>query len=295
MIRAEHRAATIVGEAHAADPGDVDIACPERHSFFKDLGAFVDQRIEAALQYLLVAYLAPFDTAFPRHIDNQLFDSRIPQRRSAALLVAIVAGPRLLTEAALLAEAVGHDRIAQLRIACRRIRFSLSPTDIEPREITHRERAHRHTELHHHAVHVMGQRTLFQQEPCFAPIARGHAIDNEAIAHATHHGDLAHALGERHDRHQRLVAAGFCPDNLNKPHDVGGAKKMRAEYVLWTAGLRRHLVDVEKGGVARDDRIRLTERIEAPKHLFLDGHLLEYGLDHNVDVTRHVEFESWRY
>src|SRR5690606_14454504 len=57
----EHRAAAIDRPAIAIDPHDIDVARALRLAFGQDQRAFVDHRIEGALDDLLIADLALLD------------------------------------------------------------------------------------------------------------------------------------------------------------------------------------------------------------------------------------------
>src|SRR5690606_40592364 len=95
-IRVEHRAAAITREPVARRPHDVDIARPQCDAFLEDADAFVHQRIEAALEDLLVAVLALLDTELARTLAQDLDGLGIVVARAVAGLVAIVALARLL-------------------------------------------------------------------------------------------------------------------------------------------------------------------------------------------------------
>src|SRR5690606_485239 len=56
-LRVEHRTAAIARKAVARRPDDVDVARPQRDAFAEDAEALVHQRIQAALEDLLVAVL----------------------------------------------------------------------------------------------------------------------------------------------------------------------------------------------------------------------------------------------
>src|SRR6185369_554312 len=116
-VRVEHGAAAMDGEAVAVDVDDVDIAGPEREAFLQDLGALVDEGVDAALEDLLVADRAALDAPLLGGLRDERFDLGIRHRRAAALLVAIPAGARLLAEAAHLADAVGDGGVAQAAVA----------------------------------------------------------------------------------------------------------------------------------------------------------------------------------
>jgi hypothetical protein len=77
-----------------------------RDAVFQHLGAFVDERVDAALDDLLVGDLAARDAGFARAVLDQRSHLGIGQRRAAAGFVAVEAGAGLLAEAAHLAQAI---------------------------------------------------------------------------------------------------------------------------------------------------------------------------------------------
>src|ERR1700733_786366 len=56
QLAVEHRAATINRPAIAVDPDDIDVGSALRLAFFKDLGAFVNHRIDTAFENLIIRY-----------------------------------------------------------------------------------------------------------------------------------------------------------------------------------------------------------------------------------------------
>src|SRR5579883_2462513 len=108
----EHRSAAPSREAIAGEIDDVDVARSERDALLEDLGALVDQRVDGALDDLLVGDRLALDAQPLRFRGDHLLDLGIGERRAAALLVAVPAGTGLLPVAALLADLVGQMRIA---------------------------------------------------------------------------------------------------------------------------------------------------------------------------------------
>src|SRR5262249_61043571 len=90
----EHRAASIDRPAVAIDPDDIDVAGANGDLLLEDLGAFVDHRIEQALQDLLVGDRPTRDAHLRGDVDDDLLD--VGARRRVALFVALVVpGARL--------------------------------------------------------------------------------------------------------------------------------------------------------------------------------------------------------
>src|SRR6185369_15045740 len=87
-------------EPVAGGPHYVDIARADRDALFENPYAFVQQRVDAALDDLLLAVLARLDSELlcARFQDRDRF--RVVMTRAVARLVAVVAFARFLAEAA---------------------------------------------------------------------------------------------------------------------------------------------------------------------------------------------------
>src|SRR5579884_782696 len=96
----EHRPAAPGGEAIAGEIDHVDIAGAERDAFLENLRALIHQRIDRALDDLLIRDRLARSPEALRFRDDHLLDLGVGQRRAAAFLIAIPAGIGLLAEAA---------------------------------------------------------------------------------------------------------------------------------------------------------------------------------------------------
>jgi hypothetical protein len=84
------------------------------------------------------------------------------------------------------------------------------PADVDPGQVGHLERAHRHAEVDMHLVDL-GRGGAFQQQLGRLRLARDqHAVADEAVADARHHGDLLDLLCQRHGGDQHVVG-GLAP------------------------------------------------------------------------------------
>src|SRR5439155_16580885 len=181
----EHRATSIDRPAIPVHPDHVDVAGADRDLFLEDLGALVDHRIEQPLQDLLVGDRPARDAQLRRDVDDDLLDVGI-RRRVPLLVVLVVAGARLLPEAAELADAVGDRRLHAAA-------FADAPADVEAGEIAHREWPHGEADVVEHTVDLMGQRALENQLLGLDAALVKHAVADEAVADADQHGDLVDA------------------------------------------------------------------------------------------------------
>src|SRR5690606_26378160 len=96
-LRVEHRTAAIARKAVARRPDDVDVARPQRDAFAEDAEALVHQRIQAALEDLLVAVLVLGNAELLRARAQDL--DRLGVVDALATLVAVVALSGLLAQA----------------------------------------------------------------------------------------------------------------------------------------------------------------------------------------------------
>ena len=104
-------------------------------------------------------------------------------------------------------------------------------------------------------------------------------------------GDLLDLLGELHRGDQHVGRGLGAAHDLEQLHDVGRREEVQADHVLRPRGAGRDLVDVEVGGVGREDRARLGDLVEPAEDLLLDVHLLEHRLDDQVAVGERLEVE----
>src|SRR5579883_1410777 len=258
----EHRPAAPGGEAIAGEIDHVDIAGAERDTFFEDLRALIHQRIDRALDDLLIRDRLARNPEALRFRDDHLLDLGIRQRCAAALLVAVPAGIGLLAEAALLADLIGELRVAAIVRARRGLRLADAPADIVAGEIAHGEGTHRHAPILERLVDLPGQRALLEQELGLARILEDHAVADEAVAHAHQHRHLGDRLAEPHRRRDHVLAGLGAAYDLQEAHDIRRAEEVRADHILRPRGHGGDRVDVEGRGVGRQHRTGLRDLVE---------------------------------
>ena len=108
----EHRPAALHGKPITGEIHHVDVGGALRDALFEDARAFVDQRVQQAIDDLRVGNLARRDLQRLAFLVDDLVDHRIGNRVALARLVAIPAEPGLLAEAAELADAIGDAHVA---------------------------------------------------------------------------------------------------------------------------------------------------------------------------------------
>ena len=113
-------------------------------------------------------------------------------------------------------------------------------------------------------------------------------LPDEAGAYADEDADLADLLGELEARGDHGLRRLLAADDLEQSHHVRRAEEVQADDLLRPRGRARDLVDVEGRRVGRQDRVLLAEPVELAEDLPLEAHLLEDGLDDEVDVPEPV-------
>ncbi|MNR10048.1 hypothetical protein D3C85_1262770 [compost metagenome] len=104
----------------------------------------------------------------------------------------------------------------------------------------------------------------------FAGIGFEHAVADEAEAHPGHHRDLADAFGDFQRSGQDIGGRGRAAHHFEQAHDVGRAEEMQADYVLRPACDDGNGVDIQGGGIARENRAGLAYLVQGTEHLLLD-------------------------
>ena len=200
-----HRASAPCRKTVAVDINDVDVAGPLRDALFDDAHAFVDQRIDQAIDDFIVGYVATLDAKRRRLALDDLQYRRVAGVFACLRIVLIETGAGLLAQPAHLGEHVGDTvraRIAALRFGQRLAGFV---TDVDTGKIGDAYRPHRHAPCLHRRIDLFRRRALDQAELRFAKVRLQHAVADEAVADAGHDRHLANSLRERHAGCQHIV------------------------------------------------------------------------------------------
>src|ERR1051325_5918375 len=110
----EHRPAAVGREAVAGEVDHVDVGGAQRDAFVEDLRALVDQRVDQALDDLVIRDAPACDVVLLPVLRDQLVDLGIRDRLSAARLVGVPAFAGLLPEAAELGHLVADLRVDEV-------------------------------------------------------------------------------------------------------------------------------------------------------------------------------------
>src|ERR1700733_76004 len=188
-ICVEHWAATIDRPSVTVDPDDVDVGGALRLPLLKDFRAFVDHRIDAALQDFGIADLALLDSLRLGEVADDPLD--LGRGLSVARFVVIIE-----TRAGFLAAPAF---LAQDFADRRALRRRGRPADVEAGEGAPRAGTHRQAEVDKHTIDVRRRRS-FENEFLRLTLALGqHAVADEAMSDADDDGDLADLRRELSD------------------------------------------------------------------------------------------------
>src|SRR5512135_1263371 len=289
-VGVEHRAAAVGGEAVAGQVDHVDVRGAQRDAFLEDVGALVHQRVDQALDDLLVGNLAGFDLDLVSILRDYFVHFWIWNRLPVARLVAVPALARLLPVAPLLADAVADPRIDEvgtLGVTA----LPDFPADVEARHVAHGERSHRQAPVLRRAIDLLRARALVEQEQALLAVFLDHAVADEAVAHPGDHRHLLQLLAELHGGGEHVLSGLRAAHHLEQPHDVRRREEVRADHFLRALGDRGDRVHVERRRVAGEDRALLHGGVELPEDVLLDVHPLEHRFDHDIGVLRRGEVE----
>src|SRR5579883_1678259 len=176
QVGCEHRSAAIGGEAVAIHINHVNVARPGGDPLFENIRAFVDQRIETALHDLLRPDLMPLHAlAFGFGLEDSV-ERRVRNRRATSGLIAIKAGPGLLSEPAHASQSANEIGVALSAGARVAVAFRYLPAHIDTRHVRHGEGSHRKTVIGERLVDLRRACALRDEELGLAEILLDHPV-----------------------------------------------------------------------------------------------------------------------
>jgi hypothetical protein len=291
LVGIEHRTAAGTREAVAGEVHDVDIAGARRDALLQNSGPLVYQRVHQPIDDLDVAHRARDHAELCPVLGNQVVCRRRRDGAPRAVGVVVPSAAGLLTQATQGAELVG-----QGGVDVGRAHGATVAPDREAHVVSHQvadpERTHGEAERLDRPVHLLRRRALLHQVPGLLGIAFEHAVADESVAHPRDHGHLAEHLAEAERGGQHVGGGGAAPHHLQQPHHVGGAEEVEADHIRRPAGEGGDRVDIQGGGVGREEGARLHCLVEREEDLALDLHGLEHGLDRHVGLAQAPEREG---
>ena len=283
LIGIIHRAAAPNGETVAHQIHHVDVAGFGRNAFFQNVRGLIDQRIDQALHDLFVRNLARCDAQCGAMVFNHLDDFGIRNGIAFASDIVIPARTGLLAKAAFFAQQISG--LAVLHVGFFKVAaLADGPTNIVARQVTHAERAHGKAKFFHRFVNLRRGATLVQQKATLAAILLDHAVANETITHARYHGGLLDLFRQRHHRGQHVLGRFLTAYHFKQLHHIGRAEEVHADHVLRALGERSNFVDIQGGGVGRQDRTRLHHPIKLLEHGLFHANFFKHGFNDHVRV-----------
>src|SRR5690348_2317582 len=208
-----HRPTAMSREAIPVDENDVDINRAKCVAFFEYARAFVDERIDAAIDDFVRGNLPLWDSRFCSTFANEIGDRRIGMG-IAILVILEPTGPSFLPQPPNFTQAVAGNRLANARFLQMTILLADAPADIQARKVSHSERSHSHSEFIECIVHCLDARAFLDQENGFAHIRMKHAVADKTAAIPDQNTDLPKLFGELHARGNHLFAGLLPTDDL---------------------------------------------------------------------------------
>src|SRR5450830_279739 len=214
---------------------------------------------------------------------NHLHDFGIRNGVAYASHIVIPAGTGLLTEAAFFAQQISG--LAVLHVGLFKVAaFANGPANVVARQVTHSERAHGKAKFFHRFVNLRRGAALVQQKATLAAILLDHAVANETVTYARYHGGLLDLFRQRHHGGQHVFGRFLTPYHFQQFHHIGRAEEVHADHVLRALGERSNFVDIQGGGVGRQDRARLHHPIKFLEHGLFHANFFEHGFNDHVRV-----------
>ena len=248
---------------------------------FEDLGAFVDQGQQAALEDFLRADGAARVAEALGLALHQGVHFRVVLGLAAARRVGVVALAGLLAEAAEFAQAVVDLHLGHVLALAGQ--FAGAPFQVDADHVVHAERAHGEAEALQGGVHLVRVGAFEEHAARLEHVGVEHAVADEAVAVAGHHADLADALAQGQGGVEHGRGGAGAAHDLQQLHDVRRAEEVQAEHVLRALGDSGDGVDVQCRGVAGEDGALLHGAVEGAEDLLLEFEVLVHRLDHQID------------
>src|SRR6266702_4521572 len=152
------------------------------------------------------------------------------------MLIPVVASPRLLPEAAALAEHVRDVDIARNRVARGGEALTHPPCDVESGHITDCKGSHREAKCFEGGVNLLRRSAFFQHELALAAVGSVDAVANKHEGIGRQYRDFPEPLRNLQARHECIRRCGGAAHDLEQAHDVCRTKEMESSHILRTRG-----------------------------------------------------------
>ena len=114
------------------------------------------------------------------------------------------------------------------------------------------------------------------------------AVADKAVANPDQHRNLSQPLARRHGGQDYVVRRFGAAHIFKQAHDVGGGEEVHANHVLRPPGDAGDFVDVQRRGVGCQHAAGLTDGVQSGEDILLHVHILEHGLDHQIDLGQRL-------
>ena len=173
-------------------------------------------------------------------------------------------------------------------MACRGLAFARGPPDVEPREVSHGERPHRKTEINQRVVDLVRRRTVQHYMISRRAVGRENPVTDESVTYTGPNRNLVQCFAKGEPRRHHVRRGLVSDNNFKKLHDMGRRKEMQTNHAFGARRAGGDFVDVQIRSVRGKDRIRFANCIKLAKHILFHRHILEYGLDHQINRRKAV-------
>ena len=114
------------------------------------------------------------------------------------------------------------------------------------------------------------------------------AVTDKAVANPDQHRNLTQPLARRHGGQDYVIRRFGTAHVLQQSHHVGGGEEVHADHVLRPVGNAGDFVDIQRRGIGRQHAAGLTDGIQSGEDILLHVHILEHGLDHQIDLGQRL-------
>src|SRR6516162_2022416 len=220
-----HRPTAPDRPAIAIHPYYVDVAGTCGDALFENARTFVDHREDHALDDLLLRDRPAGDSGPGRSIEDGAFNLGVGHRSARSGIIAKISLSGLLAKMTGLAQRI-------LDLVALAAALADPPADIEPGHVGHRKRSHRKPEAGDRGIDLLRQGAFEQQPLGLDRTARQHAVADKSVAYADRDRNLGEPAAERYGGGERVGRGLGTAHDLQQPHDVCRAEKMRAAHIL---------------------------------------------------------------
>ncbi|CPN84132.1 Uncharacterised protein [Bordetella pertussis] len=155
---------------------------------------------------------------------------------------------------------------------------------VQARQVGDLERAHGEAPVAQRRVDLHGHGALVHHQGRLPQILMPHAVADEAVAHAGHHGGLAQAPRQPLRGGHHIGVGGRAAHDLEQGHHRRGAEEMQPHHVLRAPRAVRDPVDIQRRRVGAQDGAGLEDPVQLAENRAFHRHVLEHRLDGEIGL-----------